>query len=137
MASPARTQSHIAVTGAFRLSYPAGWNRQEGEGVLSLWKSERGGAITVSSVVSTDPSRSGNALEHCTRFAGKHAFDPPRISGDQNVAEAAFTDQDGAWCKVRILAAGPRMVLGTYHATLEDALEEAEADGILASLALA
>ena len=38
---------------------------------------------------------------------------------------------------MRILAAGSRMVLGTYHATFEDALEEAEADGILASLVVA
>ncbi len=122
---------------AFRMSYPAGWMLREDEGAVSLWKSSKGGAITISSVVNTDPGRSGNALEHCRRFAEKHAFDPPRMRGDRDAAEAAFTDQDGVWCKVRILAAGPRMVLGTYHATVEDALEEAEADGILASLVVA
>ena len=80
---------------SFRISVPEGWTLQENEDAVSLWKTEKGGAITISSVVSTDPSRSGNAVEQCKRFAEKHAFDPPRMCGDQNVAEAAFTDQDG------------------------------------------
>lgn len=117
------------------MSYPAGWMLREDEGAVSLWKTRQGGAITISSVVNEDPGLRGNALEQCKRFAEKHAFDPPRMSGDAEAAAAAFTDHEGVWCKVRILAAGPRMVLGTYHATIEDPLEEAEADGILASLA--
>jgi hypothetical protein len=79
---------------------------------------------------------SGGALQRCARFAEKHAFDPPRMSGNQDVAEAAFTDHEGVWCKVKVLAAGNRMVLATYHASVADQVEEVEADAILASLKL-
>jgi hypothetical protein len=111
--------------------YPAEWTLREEEAAVTLWKTAKGGAITVSIV-----DASGGALQHCARFAEKHAFDPPRMSGDRDVAEAAFTDQEGAWCKVKVLAAARRMVLATYHATVADQVEEAEADAILASLKL-
>ena len=120
---------------SFRFSYPAGWILREDGDAVSLWKTARGGAITFSAVLGREVT--GNAREHCERFAAKHAFDPPRISGDGESAEAAFTDQDGVWCKVRLLASGNRMVMGTYHASVEDPPEEAEADGILASLRIA
>jgi len=117
----------------FEFSYPAGWTLQEDENAVSLWKTSKGGAVTISSVVNKDSNIRGNALEHCRRFAEKHAFDPPRLSGDSEAADAAFTDQDGAWCKARFMASGNRMVLATYNASIEDQLEEVEADGILAS----
>lgn len=120
----------IRYAGArFAFSYPEGWTARDQEGSVSLWKKNPGGAITVSVI-----EASGDALGHCARFAEKHAFDPPRMSGDAETADAAFTDQDGVWCKVRILAAGSRVVMGTYHASVPDPVEEVEADGILASL---
>lgn len=117
-------------------SYPAEWTLREEEGTVSLWKSEKGGAITISTAVHRDPKEKGDARQQCERFAGKHAFDPPRVDGNEDAAEAAFTDQEGAWCKVRFLAAGSRMLMATYNASAVDQVEEAEADAILASLRL-
>lgn len=121
----------------FRFRYFAGWTVQEDVDTLSLWKSPKGGAITMSSVVNDDPGHVADALVHARRFAQKNAGDPPRVEGTRDVAVAAFTDHEGAWVKARVLAAGPRVVLATYTTGVDDPAEEAEVDAILASLELA
>lgn len=116
----------------FSFLHAEGWSFREEAGVVSLWKSEQGGAVTLSAAENPDAA---DALEHCRRFAAKQAGDPPRIGGDRDVADAAFSAEDGVWWKVRVVVAGRRILLGTYNASVEDQVEEAEADGILASLA--
>lgn len=107
---------------------PDGWTLQDNLDSLSLWKSTSGGAITISFV-----EGAGSAADFCARFAAEHSPDPPRLSG---TGEAAFTDHDGVWCKLRVVAAGARMLVASYHASIEDPLEEVEADAILASVRL-
>jgi hypothetical protein len=114
-----------------RYDLPPGWSVKDNLDSVSLWKTSKGGAITISFV-----EASGSALEFCERFAARQAPDPARLDGTADVASAAFTDHDGVWCKLRVLSAGPRMLVASYHASEEDAREEAEADAILASLRL-
>lgn len=108
-----------------------GWSVKDNLDSVSLWKTSKGGAITISFV-----EASGSALEFCERVAAKRAPDPARLEGTADAASAAFTDHDGVWCKLRVLADGPRMLVGSYHASEEDPLEEVEADAILSSLRL-
>lgn len=120
----------------FRVSYFEGWNVREEEGTVSLWRSPEGGAVTISSFLNRDPGHVADALEHVRRFAEKTGLDLPHISGGRDCAEAAFDVSDGGWCKARVVASGPRFVLATYHADREDSGEEAEADVIIASVAV-
>jgi hypothetical protein len=119
---------------SFGFSYPPGWFVRDNEDSVSLWKSDKGGAITISAVRNKDPNARGHARQQCDRFVAKHTCDEARIEGDQDSASGAFTDLDGLWCKVRFIASGPRMVFATYNASLPDPVEEDEADLILASL---
>lgn len=117
----------------FRLDYPAGWSLRETDGALSLWKSERGGAITLSTLLG---DRDADALERCARFAEAQGLDHPRVSGDASSADAAFDLPDGGWCRARILARGPRLLFATYITREPDAAEEDEVERIFASLRL-
>ena len=115
----------------FQFSYPAGWTLQEEEAAVSLWKTARGGAVTVSSILGEEPA---DALKHCALFAGKHGLEDPRIEGDASTAEATFDLADGGWCRTKILARGPLLVLATYNTRSENPAEEDEVLAIFASL---
>lgn len=117
----------------FRFDYPEGWTLRESGGALSLWKTEAGGAVTISTALH---DRDVDALEHCGRFAEAQGLDHPRVSGDASSAEAAFDLPDGGWCRARILARGPRLVFATYTAREPDAAEEDEVEALFASLRL-
>ena len=120
----------------FRMSYPGSWSLQEKDDTVSLWKTEKGGAITLTSLVNRDPGHVADALRHCTRFAEKNGLDGAQIRGDANSAEAVFDLEDGGWCRARILAQGPRLLLATYNTWSENPAEEDEVEAILASLEL-
>ncbi|HEX7900404.1 MAG TPA: hypothetical protein VF950_21730 [Planctomycetota bacterium] len=119
--------------GPFAFSYPEGWTLREEEGVVSLWKTARGGAITVSSIQGEEPA---DALRHCARFVEKHGLEDPRIEGDASTADATFDLDDGGWCRARVLARGPLLVLATYNTRSVNPAEEDEALAIFASLGL-
>ena len=119
--------------GPFEFAYPAGWTLREEEGAVSLWKTGRGGAITVSSIRGEEPA---DALKHCARFAEKFGLEDPQIAGDASTAEATFDLADGGWCRTKILARGPLLVLATYNTRSENPAEEDEAVAIFASLRL-
>ncbi len=127
---------HVSAIGGFGFSYPGGWLLRDTDGTVSLWKTAQGGAITISAVVNDDLGRAANALEYCTRFAEKTGLDGAQVTGDATASEARFDTEDGQWCRARILARGPRLVLAIYNTRSENAAEEDQVDAIFASLEL-
>jgi hypothetical protein len=118
----------------FRFSYFEGWRLQEDVDVLSLWKSEAGGVITLSAETGEGAP---DARATCARLAEAHGLDLPRITGDAARCEAVFDRADGSWCRLVVLARGLRLILATYTTRAENPAEEDEVAAIFESLELA
>ena len=121
----------------FQFSYPEGWTLRDDEAAVSLWKTGRGGAVTISSLANPDPAYVANALEYAAKFAEKNGLDGAWITGDASAAEASFDLADGGWCRSKLLARGPLVVLATYNTRSQNPAEEDEVAAIFASLQIA
>jgi hypothetical protein len=120
----------------FRFEYFEGWSLKDEEGTVSLWRSDKGGAITISSVRHRDPKHVANAFEHCKRFAEKNGIGPSSVTGNSQIAEATFNTPEGSLCRAKILAKGSRLVVATYNSDIEDPAEESDAIAILNTVAI-
>lgn len=118
----------------FRISYPSDWNLSDKDGIVSLWKGQDTGAITISSAILKDRSLKADALQECTRWVKSNTVFEPVVSGNPQVAVADYNDPNGTWWSVRAIAGGPRIVVATYNTKKRDASEEVEMRAILESI---
>lgn len=116
--------------------YFDGWSLQDEDDTVSLWRSDKGGAITISSMRHSDPSHEANAFDHCKRFAEQNGIGPSSMTGSKQLAEGTFNTPEGSLCRVRVIAQGRRLVIATYTSGIDDADEESEATAILQTVAL-
>ncbi len=103
-------------TKGLRVSFPATWTADQGEEELTLFRSEHGGAVTISTYRHSDPQFQTDALEKCRRFLASCGAAPIHAQGSASDATAEFEDSDGVRWVVRTLARGHRFALATYNA---------------------
>lgn len=129
--------SYASPSKCFRFAYPSEWQLKDEDGSVSLWRSEDGGAITISSARHQDPKHQANALEHCNRFAATPGNLRVVAEGDAQVATATFEDAEGIQWYVRVLTAGRYGVIASYNFPKEVQREDREqASKILDSIVI-
>jgi hypothetical protein len=120
----------------FVFDYYDSWSLKDEDDTISLWRSEKGGAITISAMRHRDPSHVANAFDHCKRFADQNGIEPISVTGNRQLAEGTFNTPEGSHCHVRTIAEGPRVVIATYNSDVDDSEEEDEAMAILKTVAI-
>ena len=121
----------------FRFEYPAAWTLNDKDGQVSLWLSQDGGAVTISSARHGDAQQRSSAIDHCRRFVTRPGNLLTTIAGDERTASGSFTDAGGTKWDVRVLVQGRFGVLATYNHLSEPSAEEhQEASQILDSIAI-
>jgi hypothetical protein len=105
------------VTKGLRVSFPPAWTADQSGEELTLFRSEQGGAITISTYRHFDPQVQADALEKCRRFLTSRGVAPIHAQGSASDATAEFEDTDGVRWMVRTLAREQRFVLATYNSS--------------------